>query len=126
MLKRTTAVIQNLSQKRQNHARRRFVASSSVSCALSTPKRLGQGMIRRSSTSARPRKTTQTQSVRKSDQPVGQPWCRWNQKKTAGELRTATMVAMRENPRQAIASEVFASIPRVATLAGLSAIVAEV
>ena len=48
---------------RQYHARRRPITSSSRSCALSAPKRLGHGIRRRKSRSAKPRKTITTPSV---------------------------------------------------------------
>ena len=48
---------------RQYHARRRPITSSSRSCWLSAPKRLGHGIRRRKSRSAKPRKTITTPRV---------------------------------------------------------------
>jgi len=64
---------------RQYQARRRPMMSSSRSCWLSAPKRLGQGIKRRKSRSAKPRKTMTTPSVASSDQYHAQPLCWLNQ-----------------------------------------------
>ena len=53
--------------------------SSSRSCWLSAPKRLGQGIMRRKRRSAKPRKTITTPSVASSDQYHAQPLCWLNQ-----------------------------------------------
>ena len=73
---------------RQYHARRRPITSSSRSCALSAPKRLGHGIRRRKSRSAKPRKTITTPSVARSDQSVLQPLYSLNQMKSAGLVST--------------------------------------
>ena len=63
----------------QYQARRRPMMSSSRSCWLSAPKRLGQGIMRRKRRSAKPRKTITTPSVASSDQYHAQPLCWLNQ-----------------------------------------------
>ena len=60
---RTTKKTASLNQKRQNHARRRPTMSSSRRSRLSMPNRLGAGIIRRKSRSAKPRKTTTIATV---------------------------------------------------------------
>ena len=55
-----------LNQNFQNQERRRPTTSSSRSSRLSMPKRLGVGIMRRKSRSAKPRKTMITPSVASS------------------------------------------------------------
>ena len=64
---------------RQYQARRRPMMSSSRSCWLSAPKRLGQGIRRRKRRSAKPRKTMTTPSVASRAQYHAQPFCCVNQ-----------------------------------------------
>ena len=68
----TIATIATFSQKRQNQTRRRATTSSSRSCWLSSPKRLGRGMKRWKTRSKTPRKQTTT-SERGEDRPVPRP-----------------------------------------------------
>ncbi len=91
-------------QKRQNQARRRPTMSSSRSCTLSVPNRLGHGISRWKSRSAKPRKTTTTPTVASSDTHQFQPFCCVNQTKSAGLVSTATIVAARVSVRQPRAS----------------------
>ena len=69
----------SFSQKRQVHARRRLVTSSSRRRASSVPKRLGQGMTRRTRMSTRPRNTITQSAVTTRDLPTLQPLWWWNQ-----------------------------------------------
>ena len=80
--------VKNRNQKRQNHARRRLTTSSSRSSRLSVPKRLGHGMLRLKIRSTRPRKPITRKNVAISDSRMLQPCTWWNQKKTAGLVRS--------------------------------------
>ena len=91
----TITKIASFSQKRQNQARRRAITSSSRSWGLSWPNRLGDGISRRNTSSATPRKTMIVPAVATSDHRVLQPLYCLNQTKTAGLVSTATMVAAR-------------------------------
>ena len=69
----TNANIASFIQKRQNQARRRAMTSSSRRRGLSWPNRLGDGISRRKTRSATPRKTTIVPTVAASDWSVVQP-----------------------------------------------------
>ena len=75
----TTSTIVSRHFLRQYQARRRLMMSSSRSCWLSAPKRLGHGISRRKRRSANPRKTITTPNVARSDQYHAQPLCWLNQ-----------------------------------------------
>ena len=76
---RMTPQIVTLSQKRQNQVRRRATTSSSRSWALSEPKRLGHGIVRRKSRSTKPRNAITRANAASSAFHQGQPFCSWNQ-----------------------------------------------
>ena len=102
----TTITIASRSFLRQYQARRRPITSSSRSCWLSEPNRLGHGIIRRKSRSEKPRKTMTTPNVARSAQYQAQPLYSLNQMKSAGLVRMATMVAARVSVRHWSASSV--------------------
>ena len=108
---------------RQYHARRRPITSSSRNCWLSAPKRLGHGISRRKSRSAKPRNTITTPSVATSDQSVLQPLYSLNQTKSAGLVSSATAVAARVRRRHWSASSVeTAACGRTNPASGCSAV----
>ena len=62
-----------LTQNRQNQTLRRATTSSSRSCWLSSPNRLGRGIMRWKMRSTSPRKQTTTKSAARIDQYQAQP-----------------------------------------------------
>ena len=114
-----------LNQKRQNQARRLPTTSASRSAALSTPKRLGQGIRRRKTRSAKPRKTITTASAARSETHQLQPFCCVNQTKSAGAVITATTVATRVRRRHERASSAEAS-PVGSVVSGTVVVIVEV
>ena len=62
-----------LNQKRQNQTRRRAITSSSRSCLLSSPNRLGRGISRWKTRSTTPRKQMTSPSAARVDQNHDQP-----------------------------------------------------
>ena len=109
-----------LTQKRQNQTRRRATTSSSRSCWLSSPKRLGRGIIRWKTRSTRPRKTTTSASAARIDQYQAQPWVWFSQMTTTGAVRSATAVAARVRRRHWLASSVEISPCRSPVRSGAS------
>ena len=96
-------------QNRQNQTRLRATTSSSRSCALSNPKRLGRGMSRWKTRSTTPRKQTTRPSAATIDQNHDQP-CVWlNQTTNAGAVIRATAVAARVRRRHCDASSLESS-----------------
>ena len=92
---------------RQYQARRRAITSSSRSCWLSAPKRLGQGIRRRKSEVGEAAEDDHDPEASPSSaQHQLQPSYSWNQMKTAGLVRTATIVAARVSARHWSASSV--------------------
>ena len=91
--------IDALTQKRQNQTRRRATTSSSRSCWLSRPNRLGRGISRWNTRSTSPRKTTTSPSAATVDQNHDQPWVWFSQTTTAGAVSSATSVAARVRRR---------------------------
>jgi hypothetical protein len=79
IVKNEKSQIETLNQKRQNQTRRRLTTSSSRSCWLSEPNRLGHGIARRNSRSTSPRKAITRKKVPTSDQRTLQPLTSWNQ-----------------------------------------------
>ena len=77
---------ERLTQKRQNQTRRRATTSSSRSCWLSRPKRLGRGISRWKRRSMTPRKQT-TSAERGEDRPVPRPALVWLQPDDDGRGR---------------------------------------
>ena len=89
---------------RQYQARLRPMTSSSRSCWLSAPKRLGHGISVRKSRSAKPRNTITTPTVATSDHGVLQPVYSLNETNSAGLVNSATTVAARVSRRHWSAS----------------------
>src|SRR5438445_5996806 len=90
--------------KRQVHDLRRLTMSSSRRRMSSVPKRLGQGITRRTSRSTSPRKPITTPAVAAIDQPTLKPsWLR-NHMKAAGLVSSAISVATRVSRRSCPAS----------------------
>ena len=109
---------------RQYHARRRPITSSSRSCWLSAPKRLGHGISLRKIRSAKPRNTITTPSVAEQrPASVLQPLYCLNQMKSAGLVSSATAVAARVRRRHWSASSVeTAACGRTNPASGCSAV----
>ena len=93
-----------LSQKRQNQTRRLATTSSSRSCWLSSPNRLGRGIIRwKSEVDESPEADDETSAAR-IDQNHDQPSVWLSQMTTAGAVSSATAVAARVRRRHWLAS----------------------
>ena len=102
--------IANLIQKRQNQTRRLATTSSSRSCGLSSPNRLGRGISLWKMTSTTPRKQTTRRSAARIDQSHDQPCVWFSQTTTAGAVMSATIVAARVSRRHWPASSLDSSL----------------
>ena len=102
----TATTIATFTQNRQNQTRLRATTSSSRSCWLSSPKRLGRGISRWKTMSTTPRKQTTSPSAATIDQNHDQPSVWFSQTTTAGAVMSATAVAARVSRRHWLASSV--------------------
>ena len=91
---------------RQYQARRRPITSSSRSCWLSAPKRLGQGIRRRKRRSEKPRKTMTTPNVAEQRPVPGPAVVLLEPDEERGARQEATIVAARVSVRHWSASSV--------------------